>query len=171
MKSARLVTGFLVLAAAVGPVAAIYVPQSRAEFVKAVSDGRGATTVETFSVDRSANEIYGLLNRKASACLDVKVERTAYVGYVEHSSTDYNPTVRRVGGNKVEFSLQVVHNPRAIGERTGPGGLYVMAANIRQTGSRRSEVTLYRSTIGYKKIIGALKAWVSGEDADCPKMR
>ena len=35
----------------------------------------------------------------------------------------------------------------------------------------RSEVLLYRPTIGFKKIVNSFKQWVAGEDAGCPKMK
>jgi len=35
----------------------------------------------------------------------------------------------------------------------------------------RTEVVLYRPTIGFKDITRTLKLWASGEDADCPKLK
>jgi len=46
-----------------------------------------------------------------------------------------------------------------------------MAADIRSLGKSRTEVVLYRSAIGFKKIAAGVRQWVSGENADCPKMR
>jgi len=77
----------------------------------------------------------------------------------------------RVGRNGAEFALQVVHRPRGVGPSIPPGGLYVMAADLRSLSKGRTEVVLYRSTIGFKKIVGSLKQWTAGEDADCPKIR
>jgi hypothetical protein len=87
------------------------VPQTREEFVSAVSAGARGAKVETLVVERSLDEVYRTLEARMAPCLDKKVERTAYVGYVEHSSSDYNPTLRRVGRDRGEFSLQVVHFP------------------------------------------------------------
>ena len=153
------------------PVAAA-VPQSRREFIAAVTAGARGAAVEKFTVDRGVDSIYALLRKKSVACLDVEVRRSGNVGgTMEVTSSDYNPTTTMTAGRKLEFSLQVVHRPRAIGENAPPGGLYIMAADVRPLGGGRSEVVLYRPTIGFKKIVGAVRQWTSGEDADCPKVR
>ena len=163
-----LVTLVVVLAAAV-PAAAIDVPQSREEFVKAVED-RGAV-VETITVDRSLDAVYPVLEERSKTCLDVQVNRTGYVGYVERSSSDYNPTVRRVDKDRAEFTLQVAHNPRGVGHTPPPGGLYMMAVDLRSIDANHTEVILYRPKIGTGKITDSLKRWVAGDSSDCPKLR
>jgi hypothetical protein len=159
----------LILASGGIEIAAIDVPQNRREFVAAATSGKGAT-VEKVVADKGFEKIYSLLREKISGCLDVTVNRRANVGYVEVSSSDYNPTLRRVGGNRAEFALQVVHRPRGVGHTPPPGGLYIMAADLRSLGANRAEVTVYRPNIGFKKIARALMQWAAGEDADCPKM-
>src|SRR5262245_47651574 len=98
MPGPRLLTraaliGLPALLLAVSPARAIDVPQSREEFVAAVSSGARGAKMETFVVDRSFDEVYRTLEGRTSPCLDVEVKRTAYVGYVEHSSSDYNPSL------------------------------------------------------------------------------
>jgi hypothetical protein len=159
----------LILVAA--PAAAFDVPQSRQEFTKAVTKGARGAKVESFTSGRDFETIYRLVEKKAAACLDVTVQRTAYVGYVERSSSDYNPTVRRAGTGKGEFALQVVHRPRAIGENAPAGGLYIMAADMRSLGGGRTEIVFYQPTIGFKKIARTVQSWLSGEDVPCPKMK
>ena len=155
----------------VAPAAnAIYVPQTREEFVSAVAGGTRGAKTETLTIERSFDEVYRDLEARMTPCLDIKVERTAYVGYTEHSSSDYNPTLRKVGRDRAEFALQVVHFPRGIGEKTGPGGLYVMAADLKRAGSG-TEVVLYRPTIGYKNIVKSFVEWAEGSSNDCPKMK
>jgi len=168
VKTTRVALALLLVAA---PAAAIDVPQSRQEFVKAVSKGARGARMETFTSGRDFETIYRLVEKKAAACLDVEVQRTAYVGYVEKSSSDYNPTVRRAGAGKGEFGLQVVHRPRAIGENAPPGGLYIMAADMRSLGGGRTEIVFYAPTIGFKKIAQSVKSWLSAEDVPCPKMK
>lgn len=165
-------SALVLLVAGIRPVSAFQVPQSRQEFMSAVAaDGRGTAT-EKFTVDAGLDTIYKLLREKSSSCLDVEVRRSGFVGdHMEVTSSDYNPTLKKVGASKIEFALQVVHRPRAIGEKAPPGGLYLMAADIRPLGASRSEVVLYRPTIGFKKIVNSLKEWVAGENTDCPKMK
>jgi len=171
MRRVLLVVGLVILAAGIQPISAIYVPQSRREFMNAVAAGGRGTKMEKITVDRNLAEIYSVLKKRSSPCLDVEVRRTGYVGYTERSLSDYNPTLKMVGKNKVEFALQVVHRPRAVGEVTAPGGLYIMAADLKWLGKNRTEVTLYRSSIGFKQITNSVRQWASGEDADCPKMK
>jgi len=150
---------------------AIQVPQTREEFVRAVTDGARGAKVETFVVDRSLDDVYATLEARSTPCLDKKIERTAYVGYVEHSSSDYNPSLKRAGADRAEFALQVVHNPRAIGEKTGPGGLYIFAADLKRVGASQTEVTLYRPTIGFKDITKVFKEWTETGADQCPSLK
>jgi hypothetical protein len=168
-KTAAFMLGLLL--ALVVPAAAIEVPQSRKEFVQAVSEGRGATKMETLTSENGIDHLYALLEKKSSACLDKVVRRSAYVGYHEVSTSDYNPSLKRVGGSKAEFSLQVVHRPRGVGHTPPPGGLYIMAADLKAAGKNRTQVVLYEPTIGFKNIAKTLRLWLEGEDADCPKLK
>ena len=168
-KPRRSALALLTSLAAVAPAAAIDVPQTRQEFVQAIAGGRGAGP-ETIRVQQPLDKVYAVLEERLAACLDVKVERTAYVGYVERSSTDYNPTLRRLGTEGAEFTLQVEHHPRGVGHRPPPGGLFMMAADLRATGGG-TEIVLYRPKIGPGKITDSLKKWLSADPAPCPKLR
>ena len=90
---------------------------------------------------------------------------------MEHSSSDYNPTLKRVGADQAEFAVQVVHNPRAVGEKTGPGGLYIFGADLKRVGASQTEVTIYRSTIGFKDITKTFKDWAASGADECPKLK
>ena len=46
-----------------------------------------------------------------------------------------------------------------------------MAADVRSTGKGRTEVVLYRPTMGYKDLARTFRQWTAAEDADCPKMK
>jgi hypothetical protein len=164
------VIGFAALLAA-RPVGAIDVPQTRAEFVDAVAEGARGAKMETFVVDRGLDEVYRTLEARTVHCLDVEVQRSAYVGYHERSSSDYNPTLSRPGPDRVEFTLQVVHRPRGVGHTPPPGGLYIMAADLKDAGGSRTEVVLYRPTIGFKDITKSFMEWVDGGATDCPKLK
>ena len=115
--------------------------------------GAGATKMESFVVDRNFDEVYRLLERKSSTCLDVQFKRSGFVGnQMEVSSSDYNPTLKRVGRTRGEFALQVVHRLRGVGHSPPPGGLYVMAADLRSLAGNRTEIVLHRPTIGFKNV-------------------
>ncbi len=151
---------------------AIWVPQTREEFVKAVAEGARMTKVETITVNRSFAQVYSLLEEKSSSCLDVLVKRSGFVGNQMHvSSSDYNPTLKKIGRGRAVFALQVVHRPRGIGHKPPPGGLYVMAADITALGKNETRVVLYRPKMGFGKIRKAFNKWAAGEDVRCPKMK
>src|SRR5213594_3335696 len=100
MKKTLPVLGLAMLVVAIEPLAAIQVPQTRRQFVDAVTAGEGATVMEKLIVERDFNEIFSVLAGKSSACLDVQVRRSGFVGsQMEVSSSDYNPTLKRVGRN------------------------------------------------------------------------
>src|SRR5213594_1267992 len=170
VKTKRSAIALVLSLVTVAPAAAIWVPQTRPEFVKAVVDGKGATAVETIHSDQPLRRVYDLLHEKVITCLDVKVQRTANVGYVERSSTDYNPRLRLVGKDRAEFTLQVEHNPRGVGATPPPGGLFYMAADFRSVDGG-TEIVLYRPTMGVKKIVASLKQWFDGDPAPCPKLK
>ena len=52
-----------------------------------------------------------------------------------------------------------------------PGGIQVMAADLRSPGKGRTEVVPSRPEMGFKKTMESHKQWSSGENSDCPKMR
>jgi len=160
----------LFTALAATPVAlAIDVPQTRQEFVEAVVAKKAV--VETLRAGQPLDKVISVLEERAGACLDVKVERTANVGYVEHSSSTYHPTVRRIDDGRAEFTLQVEHFPRGVGHTPPPGGLFMLAADLKSVDDGHTEVVLYRPKIGGGKIAESLKQWLSGDPAPCPKLR
>ena len=153
------------------PARAIDVPQSREEFVQAVSKGSRGAKMETFVVERGFDEVYKTFEARTNPCLDLEVRRTAYVGYVENSSSDYNPRIKKVGADRAEFTLQVVHRPRGVGHTPPAGGLYIMAADIKRAGAGRTEIVLYRPTMGFKNIGKSLIEWAEGGSTECPKLK
>ena len=165
------VIGLAALLLTAQPVCAIDVPQTRAEFVRAVAAGARGVKMETLVVERSLDDVYRTLEARTSPCLDVEVRRTANVGYVETSSSDYNPTLKRLAPERAEFTLQVVHRPRGVGHTPPPGGLYIMAADLKRASVSRTEVVLYRPTIGFKDITKSFLQWAEGSGTDCPKLR
>jgi hypothetical protein len=146
------------------------VPQSREEFVSVVTGDAHGGKMETFVAERDFDEAYRALEAHTTPCVDVQVERTVY-GYTEHSSSDYNPTLRRVGRDRAEFSLHVIHRPRGVGEDAPSGGIIVMAADLKWADPSRNEIVLYRPTIGYKNVAKSLIQWAEGSGADCPKLK
>ena len=163
--------GLAVLLLVPAPARAIDVPQTREEFVAAVVKGSRGVRMETIVVERSFDEVYKTFEARTRPCLDQEIQRTAYVGYVERSSSDYNPGIKKVGADRAEFTLQVVHRPRGVGHTPPPGGLYIMAANFRRAAEGRTEIVLYRPSMGFKDITKRLIEWAEGGSTECPKLR
>jgi hypothetical protein len=149
---------------------AILAPQTRTEFVDAVTDGKGRTAVEVLSVPRSLDEIVHLLEQKSAECLDVRVEGTAGTG-AESGFAEYHPTLERLDPESVEFTLQVEHDPQNVRSPLPPGGIYLMAADLFALGEARTDVVVYRWTPGLKQVAASFRDWVSGVDAPCPALR
>jgi hypothetical protein len=170
----RLHAGLLALAALAlfAPAAfAIWVPQTRAEFVDAVAKGTRGAKMESFVIERGFDDVVKTFDARCVPCLDKLVERTANVGYVERSSSDYNPSFKHVSRDRAEFTMQVVHRPAGVGATPPAGGLYVMAVDLKRAGANRTEVVLYRPTMGYKFLSEALLEWAEGKSTDCPKLK
>ena len=154
------------------PLRAIDVPQTAEEFRREVAKGARGAKMETRVVDLPFEEVYRALEARTTPCLDVTVQRSAHVGYWERSSSDYNPTLRRLGRDRAEFILQVAHNPRGVGHTPPPGGLYLMVADVQRAGASRTEVVLYSPTIGaFKRIPASFMQWAEGSSTDCPKLK
>ena len=150
---------------------AIWVPQTRAEFVDAVAKGTRGAKMESFVVERGFDDVVKTFDARCTPCLDKLVQRTANVGYVERSSTDYNPSFKHLSRDRAEFTMQVVHRPAGVGAHPPEGGLYVMAVDLKRAGAHRTEVVLYRPTMGYKFLSEALMEWAEGTSTDCPKLK
>ena len=163
--------GLLLLLAFASPALAIWVPQTRSEFTDAVAKGTKGSKMETFVVERGFDEVVKAIEARCAPCLDKLVERTANVGYVERSSSDYNPSFKRVNRDRAEFTMQVVHRPRGVGAVPPANGLYVIAADVKRAGANRTEVVIYRPVMGFKEIPRALLQWAEGTSSDCPKLK
>jgi hypothetical protein len=76
------------------------VPQTRREFVEAVASGEHAAKMERFVCERDFDRIYSDLARQSSACLEVEVKRSGFVGgQMEVSSSTYHPTLKRLAAS------------------------------------------------------------------------
>src|SRR5262245_22401059 len=155
-----------------GPEGVPTTPQTREEFVRSAAAGERGMRMETITVNRGLDAVYRTLAARTRPCLDVKVERAGYVGsQMEVSSLDYEPTLKRFGRDRAEFSLRVIHRARGVGVAPPQGGFHVMAADLKRVDPTHTEVVLYRVAMGSKEITKRFMQWASGKSAECPKMK
>jgi hypothetical protein len=143
-------------------------PQTRAEFVKVVRAGTRYSKYEVIPVTRSLNDITERLRKRADECLSKTIERTANVGYVEHSSSTYVPSMEKLG-ERSEFTLRVQHRPRGVG--SPPDGVFLLAVDMASEGKRATKAELFSPTIGFTHIGDAVRSWLKGENAPCPELK
>jgi hypothetical protein len=149
--------------------ACMHIPQNRQQFVAAVREGSSFTEVEDKTIERGFDSVVAMLTQKSDECLAKDVDRTGYAGsQLEVASGKYLPVIEQKGQNSVEFTLRVQHSPRPIG--APEGGVYVIAIDLSREGASRTKATLYTATMGYDDIVAALRAWLAGENAECPEL-
>ena len=84
--------------------------------------------------------------------------------------TKYNPTVI-VSKNRAELHLQQLHEQGVLNVYEVPeGGYYMMVVDAIPLGKNKSEVVMYRSSVGNKALIKAIKGWAAGEKIGCPDL-
>jgi len=157
----------------IGCMGCMHQPQTRQEFVKLVAGGAATSDKESKLTQKDLDSLVTLLEERSKACLGKRVNRSGMVGgQMEVSGTSYTPSVRRVSDAKAEFTLQLEHSPRGIGPDMPAGGFYMMAADLVRQAPERTQVDLYYATMAQNsdEILGAVRAWTSGEPAACPEL-
>lgn len=154
-------------------IACMHQPQTRQEFVTMVGGGAATSDKETKVTEKDLDSLAKLLEERSTACLAKRVDRSGMVGgQMEVSSTEYTFSVRRVSDAKAEFTLQIEHSPRGVGSEMPEGGFYMMAADLVRQSAEQTRVDLYYATMAANgdAILEAVRAWTSGNPADCPTL-
>lgn len=147
------------------------VPQSRIEFVQAVSEGAFGTEHETFFVDRDLESVLADLSRNVDACLAAGLSYGMRTGNTyETIYMDYHPTILRIGDDRAEITLQVQNEPTPRSSMP-PNGYFVIAEDLQSVGAR-VRVDFYYPTIAghYEDIAAAMREWTIGNPAECPDL-
>jgi hypothetical protein len=147
-----------------------HMPQTADEFRKELP-GAFLGEVEKFDVNRSYTDIGKTFQKMAPKCLDVRIKSTS------QSSTSYqvvvtkwHPTVK-ITKQKTELHIQQLHEQGVMNVyKVPPNGYYMMVVDATPTGKNKSQVTMYRSSVGNETLIKAIKGWASGKNLGCPDL-
>ena len=161
-----IVTSFLVLLSG----CVTHHPQTAAEFRKAVP-GAFMAKVESFEVNRPFSVVAKTFQAKAPECLDVKVKTTSktHMSY-QVIVTNFKPTVV-VTKEKVELHVQQHHESGVLNVSKEPkGGYYLLVTDAYPLEKNKTQVDMYRPSIGFDTLIKAIKGWATGENVGCPDL-
>jgi hypothetical protein len=147
-----------------------HMPQTADEFRKELP-GAFLGEVEKFDVNRSYTDIGKTFQKMAPKCLNVRIKSTS------QSSTSYqvvvtkwHPTVK-ITKQKTELHSQQLHEQGVMNVyKVPPNGYYMMVVDATPTGKNKSQVTMYRSSVGNETLIKAIKGWASGKNLGCPDL-
>jgi hypothetical protein len=146
-------------------------PQTAEEFRKFIP-GVPMGKVESFEVNRSYREVVKTFQAKAPECLNVSVRRVSQNGTVMQNMLNvYKPTVR-VTDTRTELHVQRHTQGPAVtmvGQEP-PGGYYVFVADASPSGSAKTRIDTYGTSIGVDALYRAVKGWASGQNLGCPDM-
>jgi len=147
-----------------------HMPQTADEFRKELP-GAFMGEVETFEVSRSYQDIGKSFQKMAPKCLDVRIKTTSQTNMsYQVIVTKWNPTVK-ITDQKAELHIQQLHEKGVLNVYEVPeNGYYMMVVDAVPLAKNRSQVTMYRSSIGNEALIKAIKGWAAGEKIGCPDL-
>ena len=147
-----------------------HMPQTADEFREGLP-GAFLGKVERFDVNRSYTEVGKSFQKMAPQCLDVRIKTTSQTNTsYQVIVTKWNPTVK-ITDQRAELHIQQLHEQGVLNVYEVPEkGYYMMVVDAIPTGQNRSEVVMYRSSVGNKALIKAIKGWAAGENIGCPDL-
>lgn len=147
-----------------------HMPQTADQFRKELP-GAFLGEVEKFQVDRSYTEVGKSFQKMAPQCLDVRIKSTSQTNTsYQVIVTKWNPTVM-INDQKAELHIQQLHEQGVLNVYEVPEkGYYMMVVDAVPLEKNRSEVVMYRSSVGNKALIKAIKGWAAGEKIGCPDL-
>lgn len=145
-------------------------PQTAEEFRR---DAPGAFLgeVEQFEVGRSYLDIGRTFQKMAPKCLNVRITTTSQTNTsYQVIVTKWTPTVQ-VSEQKAELHIQQLHEQGVLNVYEVPdGGYYLMVVDAIPLATDRSQIVMYRPSIGNEALIKAIKGWARGDGTGCPDL-
>ena len=147
-----------------------HMPQTADEFRKGLPDAFMGK-VEKFEVNRPYTEVGKSFQKMAPQCLDVRIKTTSQTNTsYQVIVTKWNPTVK-INEQKAELHIQQLHEKGVLNIYEVPeNGYYMMVVDAVPLDKNSSEVVMYRSSVGNKALIKAIKGWAAGENIGCPDL-
>ena len=107
----------------------------------------------------------------APKCLDVRIKSTSQTSTsYQVIVTKWNPTVK-ITKQKAELHIQQLHEQGVMNVyKVPPNGYYMMVVDATPIGKKKSQVTMYRSSVGNETLIKAIKGWAAGKNMGCPDL-
>jgi len=147
-----------------------HMPQTADEFRTEVPDAFMGE-VEKFEVSRAFSDIGRSFEKMAPKCLDVRIKTTSQTNMsYQVIVTKWNPTVK-ISDQKAELHIQQLYEKGVLNVYEVPEkGYYMMVVDATPLGNNRSQVTMYRASVGNEVLIKAIKGWAAGEKIGCPDL-
>jgi hypothetical protein len=145
-------------------------PQTAQEFREAVP-GAFLAEVETFVVDRPFSDVAATFERQAPQCLNKRIKTTSQTNMsYQVIVTAYRPTVLMLE-DRVELHLQQHHEQGVMNVTEEPeGGYFLIVTDAYPASGGKTQVDLYRPSVGYGVIIDAIKGWAEDGNVGCPDL-
>ena len=147
-----------------------HMPQTADEFRQEVP-GAFMGMVEKFEVDRPYTEVGKSFQKMAPQCLDVRIKMTSQTNMsYQVIVTKWNPTVK-ITDQKAELHIQQLHEKGVLNVYEVPdNGYYMMVIDAIPAGKNSSQIVMYRSSVGNKALVKAIKGWAAGKNVGCPDL-
>jgi len=145
-------------------------PQNAQEFRDAVP-GAFTAAFETYTVNRSFDDVARTFQKKAPECLNVRIKTTSQTNMsYQVIVTKYNPTVH-VTNERAELHVQQDHEKGVLNVTKKPErGYYLMVVDAFPAGTNQTKIDVYRPKIGYKHVTHAIRGWATGDNLGCPDL-
>lgn len=158
------------LLAVTGCVAHIGAPQSRDEFVAMIKPGGLFKNVDKSTVSRPFNAVVADVKDYSNRCLSVRTTRAPnYATKESGGSTTFRPKLEETAKNAAALSVQEEYGDKHANTGAPPGGIFVLAAELRGAGANQTDVEIYYIT-SRGSMAEFLKKWAAGDKARCPAM-
>lgn len=149
-------------------------PKTADGFRQMAAAGSRWVGVEKFEVKRPYRAVARTFQRRAKACLRVRVRSESRGGYRTNPSTfikDYRPTVK-VGKRRTEFHVQIhIEGTNLIKVYSeAEGGDYVVVADAYPMGRNRTRIELHGVTVGHDVLVKSVRNWAIGKNLGCPDL-
>ncbi len=147
-----------------------HMPQTADEFRQELP-GAFMGKVEKFDVNRSYTAVGKSFQKMAPKCLDVRIKTTSQSNTsYQVIVTKWNPTVK-ISDQRAELHIQQLHEQGVLNVYEVPkNGYYMMVVDANPIGKNKSQVVMYRSSVGNEALVKAIKGWAAGKNIGCPDL-